>query len=213
MDENTIVGFSQRCTQKSKDLFLEINAKLKSKNQNIKLQDTLDIIIQSYAAGTIPQLITNNNEFYQRQIDEKEKRIQELTEQIGQLKLNAGSGTDEMVDKLTEENKQLKSNIESLNVVKETTINTNYELQAEIEKLKEQSGIPANYLPILPYVYEILLLVTERVNKNENKEYTPPQIVENYIVNYNCKGLRYFHDFYISKKDILEIKNKLETQE
>ena len=206
MDENTIVGFSQRCTQKSKDLFLEINAKLKSKNQNIKLQDTLDIIIQAYAAGTIPQPSTNDNEFYQRQLDEKEKQIQELTEQIGQLKLNAGSGTDEMVDQLTEENKRLLNSINHFN----EHVNN---LQIENKELKAKSGIPANYLPILPYVYEILLLVTERVNKHENKEYTPSQIVENYIVNYNCKGLRYFHDFYISKKDILEIKNKLETQE
>ena len=86
------------------------------------------------------------------------------------------------------------------------------ELENEITKLVNSKQTPENAIILQDYIFEILKLVTERVNKYENKNFAPSNIIETYITEYNIKGNRYFHDFYINRKDLVNIKNQLENK-
>ena len=204
MEENTIVAFSQRCTQKTKDLFLQIHMQFKAKNKTIKLQETLDTIIQAYASGEITQQSSNADTdlfgLKQKLSDLQTKYDLLLAENY---KLNAENRAilDNNAAGINNLNTEIEEKNQEILVCKKT-----------IQELEQNKGIQENCIFITPYIFEILKLVAERVNKNETKQFTPTELVESYIINYNVKIQTYFHGWYIKKQDVVNIKTTLENK-
>lgn len=199
--------FGVRCNQETHDKFDEIAVYFRKQDLEYTRPKVFELVVEQYhnqifiplKTGTKTEPVINNNQ---------QPENSDLLNQIEALKAENQSLKQKLQDaeKISNENGKtatdLQLKMEHADIVIES-------MKEAIKELEQSKNIPENYISIEAWIFEVLKLVCLRIEKEEGKKFEPAQLLEKYIIEYNVKGNRYFHGFYIKKSDIEAIKKQL----
>ena len=140
-----------------------------------------------------------------------------LSSQVEELKTALSSSEETLSrkeeEKTLENKRQAEENLRELNALTLKQQKTIEEKTKQIEELRNQLGFYAKeqkklekaYL-LSPFTNALLTKLAEKLSEKYNKEITPNQIIEDYLIRYNIqKYSEWFHPFVLKENEIVEM--------